>query len=599
MWKGTTISEKFGAFFALYDKLTSSATPTPMVEYNSDGQIVIHLNQLIPKGHTNFSLQILFGLLEGCLRNQRWNVTPIQFEAIKDDITERVPGLMCDIGGLFAHEVDIIFGFTVTPAAYRLDHRVKGSTGLMNHTETFIFENIDHLLPTRRKKEAMNEQPDNQNAKAETSSTFTIELNQFINAGVIDMDAVQHYLEACSGDFFADAMDARAAAAAIIPGLPVLTMLLPTHYVKVSFWARREIGHPGWEFKCTPRVNPVYVNQAHFNAGGFNFNPMAGGNIWGQPQTEFSGIFGDSRDAQFRQPNMGMFNGPYGDVDNGMICELLNLYGLTQIQPLPYQARGRNFPAGLELLDLVKERLLSVPRINMFNAGINPGINPNAPGAVVMTRYHRVIPGVTRSGAVGMDLTPPTPLVTGDVLLGSAIDNLGGRVVHIAANYRAGAYAVYDCTRNGNQLQRTEYPKNIPWAGHEHLMATMGLPLFPYQDFTFDVSDTTEETLAVLREHIGSLKLPRGGHDHVWHQVADVLREKPISSSEHVKLNFTLALPEFMPEGLAAALPETPAATNPMPASPCGAWIIHTDLVSDDELPERFWVSKNGTVRNW
>lgn len=605
MWKGTSIAEKFSGFLALYDKLISSArAPTPMVEYNDDGQIIIHLNQLIPvrQDSFNFSYQILFGLLESCLRNQRWNITPIQFTRIKEDLIERVPGLMCDIGGLFAHEVDIIFGFSLTPAAYRLDYRAKGSTGLMKHTETFTFENIDHLLPTRKEKESMD-------TKATDPKTHVILINRFLGSSPQQRQSLlQNHLVHETQDFFVDQLDALQACHAIAPSLDLLLDLALNFTVEVTVWNRCPVGHPGWEFKCIKRKAGLGDHDGDRPLHG----PYGG---------QFGGFMGG---AYNHQPNMGMFNGPYGDIDNGMICELLNLYGLTQIQPLPYQARGRNFPAGLELLELVKERLITAPRPGMFNFTIpNNMMNPNGPGRAshsfgymdqVMPfdtavrgemrenhqeRYIPVIPGVTRSGAIGMDISPPTALHDTDAFLMSAVDCVGGRVIHVAVNAKAGTYAIYDCTAMGNFLTRTEYKKEEPWPKHDGLMKALDLPLYPHQTFSFSVSDNMEETLYSLKGQIQNLKLPRGEHERIIAEVNDVLQAKPISSSEHVKLNFTLALPEFMVEGLAAALPEQPPRTQPTGTPRHGTWIIHTDLVDDIDLPERFWALTETTPRNW
>lgn len=609
MWKGTSIAEKFSGFFALYDKLVNTKLYTPMVEYNDDGQIIIHLNQLIPtgRGAYNFSFPILLGLINSCFHNGHWKVTPAQFMNIREDMQERLPGLMCDIGGLFAHEVDIILGFQLSPAAYRLDHRVKGSTGLMKHTETFTFEKLDHILPTRKEKESMD-------TKATDPKTHVVLINRFLGSSPQQRQMfLQNHLVHETQDFFVDQLDALQACHAIAPSLDLLLGLALNFTVEVTVWNRCPVGHPGWEFKCTKRKTGLGDHDGDRPLGG-----------------SFGGFMGG---AYNQQPNMGMLNGPYSDIDDDMICELLNLYGLTQIQPLPYQARGRNFPAGLELLDLVKERLghnrfgiQQTMMPNMFNMNMpNMGMHPNGPGyagdsafmdqvaaprdrhqsrhgtaySAQGQRYLPVIPGVTRSGTVGMDVTPPTQLHDTDVFLMSAIDSIGGRLIHVAVNAKAGTYAVYDCTAMGNFLTRTEYPKEALWASHDGLMKALDLPLFPHQTFKFSVSDNMEETLYSVKGQIQQLKLPRGEHDRIIAEVNDVLQAKPINSSEHVQLNFTLALPEFMVEGLASALPEQPPRTQPTGAPRHGAWIIHTDLVDDIELPERFWALKDATPRNW
>jgi len=612
MQKGTLMSGVFGSLASILGRVASAKPIAPMVEYNDDGQIIIHLNQLIPVGKDsfNFSYPILLGLINSCFHNGHWKVTPAQFMNIREDMQERLPGLMCDIGGLFAHEVDIILGFQLSPAAYRLDHRIKGSTGLMKHTETFTFENLDHILPSRKEKESMN-------TNTQAPRTYVIHINRFLGPSPEQRQSLlQNHLLNETQDFFVDQIDALAACHAIAPSLELLSNLALTHYVEVTVWNRCEPGHPGWEFKCTKRKTTLGDHDGDRPLGG-----------------AYGGHFGGFMGAQY-QPNMGMFNGPYGDIDNNMLCELLNLYSLTQIQPLPYQARGRHFPAGLELLDLVKERLghisfgmqQTMPP-NMFNMSMpNTGARPNGPGYASANfmdqrmpfdgryahargtygeggaeRYTRIVTGIKTFGDAGLDTTPPV-MLEGDVLLGAALDEPAGRLVFVAANRQRNLYAIYQTTLQGNLIDRCEYPTGSEWTGtHSLLRLFMQLPMVPYQDFSFNVSDSIEETFHTIRDKFQQLKLSPGHHEALLLEVSEVLKAKPISSSEHVTLDFVIGLPAFLPEGLRLALPDE--STRPIGGTSPSVWIIHSGLADegDDCLPQRFWVLDSTIVppRNW
>lgn len=610
MQKGTLMSGVFGSLASILGRVASAKPIAPMVEYNDDGQIIIHLNQLIPVGKDsfNFSYPILLGLINSCFHNGHWKVTPAQFMNIREDMQERLPGLMCDIGGLFAHEVDIILGFQLSPAAYRLDHRIKGSTGLMKHTETFTFENLDHILPSRKEKESMN-------TNTQAPRTHVIHINRFLGSSPEQRQSIlQNYLLNETQDFFVDQLDALQACHAIAPSLELLFSLALNHYVEVTVWSRCEPGHPGWEFKCIKREAALGDHDGDRPLGG-----------------AYGGHFGGFMGAQY-QPNMGMFNGPYGGIDNNMLCELLNLYSLTQIQPLPYQARGRHFPAGLELLDLVKERLghisfgmqQTMPP-NMFNMSMpNTGARPNGPGYASANfmdqrmpfdgryghargtyveggaeRFTRFIPGNKISTHASFDTTPPE-MLDGDILLGAVIDNAASRLIFVAGNRELNAYVVYQGTRMGNLIDRCVYPTGVELADHPFLLSLLELPTTPYQTFTFSVADKMEDTLYSIKGQIQGLMMQRHQHEQIPAEVFAVLAAKPISSSEHVKLNFTLGHPAFFPEGLQVALPDE----NSRLPSTCGplAWIIHTDLAEGGHLiPDRFWVLDSTIVppRNW
>lgn len=609
-WSGTLIADKLGNFFSRYR--TSIMMDSVSTFEHVNGLTTLHLNAVVPEGSATFGMNTLFDLMEQLIQMKLWDVTPKQFSAVKLDILERVPLLLCDIGGLFAHEVDLVLGSQQSPMAYRLDHRFKGTTCLMKHTETFS------VVDTNQPPKPAEQGNENMNTEAEQPKTLLVLINQFLGPNINISQIFQNHMLNGTGDFFVDQMDALQACHAIAPALPTLLSLAKDFTVELTVWSRCKPHHPGWDFKCTKRYTGPsgYETKLGDHDGDRPLVGIFGGTSYSYGPERY-GIFGQHMNGF----NMGMLNDPDSQFSNDAVCELLGLYSLVQINPLPAaSARGRYFPAGLELLELVKRRLgynhLGFPQTmmptNMFNQAMpNTGNNPNgggyASGFGFDPERSQFRPDLRGGGQnlsarysstdapQGFDVATPD-MQPGDVFKAKVIDRQTNRVLHIAANRDAQAWVVYVCTRQGNLLQRTQMPNGMAWIEYPGLPELLAIPTeIPCRTFEFDVSDTIEESIEAVNKGIHALSLSAGVHQSIRSQVRDVLLHKPINSSEFSKLHFTMAPRELMAEGLNAAIEGELLLSK---AQARGCWIIHTDLPQDvSAMPERFWTLQDRTPR--
>lgn len=455
-----------------------------------------------------------------------------------------------------------------------------------------------------------------QNASGAT--TLSVVMNEFMTPNGISLDQLKaHFMES---NFFFDEMDARCAVTMLIPSMTMLSQLTAQYVVTVKIWAKKEPGHPGWDFSCEQRGTAAEAacnmrfNMDH-SAGitdsihaGMHRQPDMGMGMKYQPYDHPFNHMGSFRPGVNIFPgNGGGLNESVGieSVGNGLLVELLGAYVLTQIHPLPSSSRRRGLPHGLELLEMVKQRLRFQPTMvnpasmmggatmwmNNQPSGHMFGGNPMFGMQAKPNRF--VLVEVPTSGYN----TNPPKMEQGDEHRGVAYDLETNLLVHYAANRVRGSYGVYDCARDGNLLRRTEYMGGDEWTQHLGLDTRFGIQLIPSKWFTFQVSDKNVETIHTVVKMISALFLPMGLCSTITNQVTDVLRHKPIDSSKFSMLTFTMGSPRVMPEGLEASIgdPTLPAWTTE--SSPC--WIIHTGVQKDPtEMPENFWVLTDETPRS-
>lgn len=126
--------------------------------------------------------------------------------------------------------------------------------------------------------------------------------------------------------------------------------------VILKFWLKDDNMHWGWE-----TVEELTPNNNQFNQGfGMNqphYNPFTG--------------------AINMQPNMGM-NQMIPPLSNQDLVALLEHYAPTQIKPFPIEMRNVPRPDGLELFEMIKQRLLSMSSPNPYIGITNPTPNLSA-----------------------------------------------------------------------------------------------------------------------------------------------------------------------------------------------------------------------------
>lgn len=584
-------------FFDLFIGLGKGSTGHASLTVKDDF-IQIDLNSLMAQAPNSF-MESLCKVLDGCDRDGLWPVGETGRKLVRQDLSERLPGLLCDIGGLQKNQVTLVLGSKMKLIDYHLEYCVKGTRNKTKRTQLFI----SNLTP-KKGTDTMQTQP-------QKPLTMTVTLNEFMTPQGIDLNFLKTHL--VNTGFFIDELDATAVINTMVPSMPLLTQLIDRYTVTAKLWERKEIGHPGWEFTCVDRYT-IELGSNGFVAGVTDSmvkptpHPYGMFNNSNPPLNPFNSF---SPNRMFMMPGGPM--DPYGRVTNNDIVGLLELYSLTQIRPMPAQMRGANNPAGLELLELVKERLAG-PRYVKDHMGAwqkNPEFSmPAGPGNYanerynsfghaefpfspfmgamtnVNNRYHAVIAG---SKVGGYDLTP-LGLPRNERFVGMAIDTYTGNVAQHTTNLDTKGSVVYNCTSIGNLLQRLEYPEGAEWVQYPGLIETLGSLKYPLQTFKFQVSDTIEDTFDTLITSISELRFTRNGHQTISDEVKAALASKPISSSEFTVLNFAYGLVAAMPEGLQVAFPD----------SAIKGWIIYTDLSNEELIPDRFWLAPiSGSATTW
>lgn len=204
---------------------------------------------------------------------------------------------------------------------------------------------------------------------------FSVTMNQFMTPSGIDMNVLKEHLTASK--FFVDEMDARCVGTLLIPSIPLLSQLTESYTVIVDIWAKKEVGHPGWEFRCVERKTGDQYGRS-----------------FGQPDMGMGGCGSPNRGFMFGRDAFGRPLGTNQHVTNLELVHVLGAYALTQIHPLP-PAKFRAYPAGLELLDLVRERL-NGPQYTKDHMGawqLNPEFHkPVYPGNYANERYNSFAP---------------------------------------------------------------------------------------------------------------------------------------------------------------------------------------------------------------
>lgn len=182
---------------------------------------------------------------------------------------------------------------------------------------------------------------------------ISVILNQFMGPLGIDLNTLKDHLVK-SGSFI-DEMDARCAITAMVPSMSVMSQLTERYIVTADIWAKKQAGHPGWEFKCVDR-----------STADANFRPFAQADMG-------MGGHSSNRGFMFGLDCFGRQLGTHRPATNLELYQVLGAYTLTQIHPLPPAQFGA-YPAGLELLELVKTRLFQSQQSGMqpFNMPANP-----------------------------------------------------------------------------------------------------------------------------------------------------------------------------------------------------------------------------------
>lgn len=328
-----------------------------------------------------------------------------------------------------------------------------------------------------------------------------------------------------------------------------------------------------------------------------------------------------------RAPQHEYSNLPYSGLTNEALVELLGHYSLTQTLRFRPETNASQMPAGLLLLDLVCERLMTqAPPAQVgypsnvyypphhMRTPINPMQSygqfappvghwnfsqPQSPMTVsdfkstpnlmeMMVHVNRTVnamcgPGSLESARISQEIHSafkalgdgnwPTDQKLYLLVGGLSYANTAVQAM-IAPDWYSGWVIVDEptvfeptfCLYVGPKIKRERFDLTIPAI-----------------NFKFAVGDTLLDTMANIAEQMNAQKaLPLNATVDLLAQIQRVLETKPIDSKEHVVLNFSMGPRPTFSEGLRRAMQDTCV----------GCWIIYTDkTISDDtnDLPERFW----------
>lgn len=302
-----------------------------------EGIPVIYLNNMMVDG--KFQIQAVSHLMELYHHNGSWAVGSDALSYFQGDAKDRLPNLICDLGGLTEFEIRLYLSGQDANPSYTVAYRRKGTNLPLKYTEVFTYINTPLQEPTMQ-----TQQP----------KTFAVILNQFMSPMGIDLNLLKDHL--VKSEFFIDEMDCRSAVTAMVPSMPVLAQLTEQFIVTANIWEKKQPNHPGWNFICVDR-----------HVADLGFQPFA------QADMGMSSNHSPNRGAMFGRDCFGRpLNAK--PVTNLELVQVLGAYALTQIHPLPPAQFGA-YPAGLELLDMVKSRLFQGQQ-NMVQPFSMPPMNP-------------------------------------------------------------------------------------------------------------------------------------------------------------------------------------------------------------------------------
>lgn len=524
------------------------------------GTSYIHLNQYTKKDTQELdytvvaavaanSLMVMGNYLSGTLVTQR--------------LMEHLPMLLCDIGPLHAWEIDLV----LSKESYRLDYRYKGSTGLMKHTQTF--KPLEVEVETSPTKEGQPEMTEQSNSQSEEQKPQTIVINELLNHGwVIDTGSFQSRIDTIPQDFWASPAARGLVISDISSSFHLLASLTHEHLVCVKINAVNE-GDPkqrtnSWEFTCVRR-SPSYSRPL---GGGqaFNFNQQAF-----HDHTWAGRYYGDRR---------------FSD-DNSTLIGVLDHYSLTQISRIP-SAFGSHLPGGLDLLDLVKERLAgqSGNRYNPFNT-MHCQANPTAYTMGPDQTYVKTARFNENYKEFVTWIYPGEP----DTFLGAAVDVKTGTPHLVTLNKTRGVFKVTTLATLASAAgvpNDQVYPVGSNWCDHPGLMEVFGVDLIPCVGFQLTVQDNSDLDLLTINTRVAALPMPDNLKVQVFQQITRVLTNKPIDLPEGTSLFFAMGPKGSLSDGLEEAIGD-PRFCN---------WVIFTptddDRLKEGMMPDSFWtVDKN------
>lgn len=227
--------------------------------------------------------------------------------------------------------------------------------------------------------------------QATSEPILHVHLNALLHNGRFSLYDFQPYLE--QTDFFTTSDDLKAALDVMLYNSGMLVQLCTQFDVMIEYRRTPLQGKPFWTFSCTSLPGELHRQDIKFNTdhpAGISDSAFARA----QPDMGMGGCGSPNRGFMFGRDAFGRPLGTNQHVTNSELVHVLGAYALTQIHPLP-PAKFRAYPAGLELLDLVRERL-NGPQYTKDHMGawqLNPEFHkPVYPGNYANERYNSFAP---------------------------------------------------------------------------------------------------------------------------------------------------------------------------------------------------------------